>query len=228
MLIKILAAILTIALLFLIINRAFRNLKYFNRSVINLGLTVVLGGVIYLAYYFDLKNKMYLAPVYYLTMFFSVVGVGLTFFVFLIIKVLTNKTFVRGKIIKEEKVNKYLYIVYTKGLDVYLLNGRGIIKKIGKNYLYDELINEVNKEYGIVTSSDYIKRIGEVTISDKVNTIYYCYLVKVFDEVDSKLEKIDKRALTSYDFKYLDKQIIFRTLLEEEFVIKIDKKDIGD
>ena len=232
MFLQVIASIATLGLIYLIINRIMRNLKHFTKSVINLGIGVILGGVIYLAYYLDTKNNMSLEPKYYLLFFFGSIGWGLVCFVFYLIKAMTERgTFHRGHI-KSEKKKEYLYVVFNRGLDVYLEKGKlkGIIIKIKEKDFHDEKILSLAKSYAVLTNSDNIKKIGEAIIIGDVNTVYHCYNVKLIDEVkeSSHLDKIDKRNITSIDFDKLDKQIIFRTLLEENFVIKFEKKEIGD
>ena len=230
--IQIIAGLAALGLIFLIINRIIRNLKFYTKSIINLGIGIVLGGGFYLAYYLDTSSGLLMNPTYYLVLFFASIGWGFVLFVIFLVKQLTMKNaFHRGHI-KKEKKREYLYIVYSNGLDVYLEKGKlnGIIVKVKEGDFHDVIIQNISKSYQVVTNSDNIKKIGEAILIDKTNTIFHCYSVKLIDKPNdnSKLDIYDKRNITSLNFNKLDKQVIFRTLLEENFVIKFEKKEIGE
>lgn len=230
MIVQIIASIAVVGLLYLIINRLIFNLKYINRGIINLAVAVVFGGVIFLAYYFDLKNNMYMNHYYYLMFFFASIAIGLVLFIIYLIKSFKIRGFRSSKVVKGPKENKYIYLVFVKGLDVYLdKNYKGVIVKIKDSDFHDEVIKATCKRIGAICSIDDARKIGEVILEDKINTVYHCYLVNLMDDLNNgEYIRVDKREITKINFTKLDKQIIFRTLLGEDFLIKIYKKEIGD
>lgn len=233
MIIQIIASIAILGLIYLIINRIIKKLKYYTRSIINLIIGLLFGLGFFLAYYFDKKSGIMMQESYYLILFATSLGFGLTIFlVFIIKEIRLHGLRSKGTLNFDKK--EYLYLVLAHNNDIFLEknNNRGVIIKLGKRDFHDEAISEVAKKYNLfVTSSDY-QRIGECSVvndKEKVVALYHAYLIKLTSDIENNnFDKVSKLEITKLKFKKIDKQIIFRSLLEEEFCIKINKREVGD
>ena len=233
MIIQIIASIAVFGVIYFILNQAIKNLKYNTRSIINLSVGVVLGFVFYIALNIDRENKIMMPLYYYYILFATSIGIGLILFVFFLVKDIRFHGFRVGQTKAFEK-KEYLYLVYTHNLNIFLENktNKGVIVKLNKRDFHDEKIKEISSKLNVFVSSNDYQKIGEcIIINDKGKEliVYHAYLIKLVSDIDnSEYNKVDKREITKLSFKKIDKQIIFRSLLEEEFCIKINKKEVGD
>lgn len=119
------------------------------------------------------------------------------------------------------KKDEYVCILFKHNSLVYLTNETNIpIKlKIGKSDFADDIVNSLIEKMNVKLTFEGIERVGIVTHKgDKVDDVYYCYLVEVEDPINNnKLHWINSYEIPSLDLSDLDRFILLKTLMREEF-----------
>lgn len=225
--ILIIAPIAILGLLFLILNGIISScvFNYKKRAFINLvfGLVFLVGFII--MYVLDKKYEPLYKPIVYFLFMLTTVFYTSVLFISLFIKGKRNrqKLFGRVKTILDKK--EYLYLVCKYEDDIYLEKEKhhGFVIKLGSKDFHDDKIITFFRKYSLnITDENFIK-IGEYCLKPKKgkDILYHCYLVKLPESLNIlDYSPFNKREIINLDFDSLDKQIIFRILLQENFKIE--------
>ena len=215
------SAVLGLGLLFFIVNGIITTINPKIRGAIHLTIGLVLTILFVLAYFLD--NYIYTTPYYPLRIYIMFAGSSLLYTIIIptTLFVKGNRegfSFKRKKLIYTTNKNEFLYLVYKQGTQVFLKNKKGIVLKIKKTSFVDQMIEKCNQKYKLTIPEELIKKYGIVTITSKKKEVYHCYVIDVpTDLKDFGFTDYNKYELVHMDFDYLDKQIIFRLMIEEEF-----------
>ena len=122
---------------------------------------------------------------------------------------------------------EYLYLVCRCENDIYLEKEKhsGFVIKLDKKDFHDEKIINFARKYSLIINDDNFIKIGEYILKPKKgkDIFYHCYLVTLPKSLESsEYVAYNKKDIVNLDFDSLDRQIIFRVLLQENF--KIEKE----
>ena len=119
------------------------------------------------------------------------------------------------------KKDEYVCILFKHNSLIYLTKDTNFpLKfKIGKTDFADDVVNGLIERMNIKLTFEGVNRIGVVTHKgDKVDDVYYCYLVEVEDVInDNKLQWVNSYEVTRLEVPDLERFIILKTLMREEF-----------
>lgn len=216
------SAVLGLGLIFFIVNGIITTINPKIRGFIHLIIGVVLTLLFTMAYVLD--NYVYLVA-YYPRIYIMFAGSSLLYTIFIPTTLFIKGSregfnFKKKKLVYTTNKIEYLYVVYKFGTQVFLKNKKGIVLKMKKTSFVDQMMEDINQKFKLEVPEELIKKYGVVTITGKKKDVYHCYLV----DINVSLNEFgfigyNKYELVNIDFSYLDKQIIFRLMLEEEFNI---------
>ena len=213
-------AVLGLGLLFFIINGMITTINPKIRGAIHLTIGLIFTILFVLAYFLD--NYVYLI-FYHPRIYIMFAGSSLLYTI-----IIPTRLFLKGnregfsfkgkKIIYYNDKNEYIYLVYKHGTQVFLKDKKGIVLKMKKRSFADQMIEKCNRKYKLTVPEELIKKYGIVTITNKKKEVYHCYIIDINTDLnDFGFTNYNKYELVHMDFAYLDKQIIFRLMIEEEF-----------
>ena len=180
-------------------------------------------------------GKLYDDNIFYY-IFFS--ASALIYAIFGIVLLLKSKNFAAP--LKKEIVYtlhqkiEYIYLLYKYNNKFYVQKetNTGIIYKMKKTEFSDDVVNKLNNKYlsenGIRNSdiSDDISddiididKIGTITREEnKLDHVYYCYLISLQNElVSDEFVELDNLKVSELDIPSLDKYIIIKCLMGSKF-----------
>jgi hypothetical protein len=216
---QILTAVLSIGLVFFIINGATKNTRYKTRGMVFLSLGFLISGVFIFAFFRDYKGGNWFSYYKYYLFILMPLIYGISFAYYYCIHM-------RGRqIIKKRNLNKYyftdyLYIIYRYGNDICLEKKKdkyqGLVYRLKSGDFHDSFIHNLNRRLKITVRYD-INKIGKVTYKSKRRTLY-CYEIKLLEKQDiSRLECINAYQLVNMPMAEFDKEILYRLVLGEPF-----------
>lgn len=214
------SAVLGLGLMLFIINGIITTVNPKVRGLIHLIIGIVLTLLFSLAYFLD---TYILLLAYHPRIYLMFGGTALLYTLMIPITLFIKGSregfsFKRKISMRTTDKKEYIYLVYKQGSQVFLKNKQGIILKMKKISFVDQMIADVNKKFNIKVPDELIKKYGVLTIINKKKEVYYCYLVDISVSLTNfGFNDYDKYELVNIDLKRLDKQIIFRLMLEEEF-----------
>jgi hypothetical protein len=227
LIIKFISSSLIIGLIFFIIGNAITTSNYKRRALIY----AIVGAVLLLGSFIG-----YLYDVYELEMG----KFSLEYFLFPISIFVIAASYTISNLIRAKKVNHHLrgyrhqqnndleqslYIVFRMDNNYLFLEEedkyRGYLFKFPKNvFFHDEALNLVLEKLNFKKVSS--KLVGKVNFTRKKKTfIYYCYNVSVsFADVPNGFKAVDKLGVLQIEADQLDKELILKTIINEEFNIE--------
>ncbi|HKM29330.1 MAG TPA: hypothetical protein VJZ51_01055 [Bacilli bacterium] len=214
------SAVLGLGLILFIINSIITTINSKVRGLIHLIIGISLTLLFALAYFLD----TYIFLVAYHPRIYLMFGGTALLYTIMIPITLFRKGSREGFSFKRKislgitDKKEYVYLVYKQGSQVFLKNKQGIVLKMKKTSFVDQMIGDINRKYNLKVPEELIKKYGVLTIINKKKEVYYCYLVDINVSLTNfGFSGYDKYVLVNMDLKRLDKQIIFRLMLEEEF-----------
>ena len=230
----IVASLAIMGVLFLIVNGIISTYNYKKRAVIVLIFGLILTLVFSSVYIIDLKLQENI-DIDYITpnkmTYFSLIGASLLYTLILFIHFFKKGKYLRQNLTGRVKTildkKEYLYLLYRYQDEIYLKkeSNSGVVYKLGSKDFHDEVILKFANKFRTVVKVDNIEKIGEYTIKGKKDNVYYCYLITCDEKIESKdYLPFDRREVIKLDFTDLDRQIIFRILLREEFDVVVEEK----
>ena len=225
----ILAAIAVFGLLFLILNgiASDNTSNYKKRALINLifGLINLVGFII--IYFVDKQYEQKYSFFDYMSFVGAITLYTLILFITLYKKGYNNRQKMFGRIKLTTDKKEYLYLVCRCENDIYLEKEKhsGFVIKLDKKDFHDEKIINFVRKYSLIINDDNFIKIGEYILKPKKgkDIFYHCYLVTLPKSLESsEYVAYNKKDIVNLDFDSLDRQIIFRVLLQENF--KIEKE----
>lgn len=224
----VIAKAIVMIVIYLIISNALDNLRFRTKALIIFFIGIVMGGIFYLAYYYDLQSDTMENQYTY----FTLIGVNALTALYFLITTFTKyrrNEFdkYRTKTKRVEPTSKvhyreFLYLVF-EYKNEYLLKKHkehysGLNIRLKKGSFHDEEINSLLRKYDSMYAK--VKLYGEY-VDNKKKEIYYAYLInlnKAFDMKKFEWFNFSKiRFLEMHDF---DKELIYRLLIKEKFNIE--------
>ncbi len=226
----IIAALAIVGLLFLILSGIVSKYRYKARALVFLIFGLVLSLIFLGTYLIDVSmNKIQYSLLHY----YSFIGAPLLYTIILV-PILFNKGrrhYERGIKVKTILDKKdVLYILYDYNDCIYLNNHhQGITYNLGKKDFHDDVIKKIANKYKSSIKEENIEKIGEYIIKGKKDTIYHCYYAKLDKElVQNDYSLYNKVEVVNLNFNNLDRQIIFRILLKENFKVEITEEEMKE
>lgn len=223
--------IVTVGVIFYIINNIVKTINYAKRGLTNLITTVILIAIFVVSYFIDANtNKVFLGmPVIYFVFvgITALIGVTLTVTFFSRAKSKFHRVLNKVPVYTVKEKDTYLYFVFKYKDYVYInkTTSSGLVVKMKKNQFVDDIIGEVIKENRLVLEDENCKPMGQVTIKGKKNTVYDCFLLEVLEEPFLEdYYRVDKFDLIKWEINVFDKSIIMRLILGDEFKLELDEK----
>lgn len=226
---EIASKVVTMLLIYLILNRALSNIRHRKRALIIFIVGVLLGGAFILAYKLDLDSDTMFNKYDYLT--YMVIN-----FIFAIASIIY--TFTRYKkndflkynndksryseSISRVHYKKYLYLVL-EYKNEYLLRKHketysGMIIELKKGNFHDVEINSILKRYGVEGSN--VTLYGEYVDTTK-KEIHYAYLINLDKSIEiKKYESVYYSKIRFLEMSDFDKEIVYRVLIKDKFEIE--------
>lgn len=225
---EIISKIIVMALIYLIINKAFNNFRYRTKYLILFIIGAIISGAFYLALVLDKGNHQQSIYSYYTFIVVNAV-VALHSLYKLIFKFRKNEfqKYSYNNTKKVERTSKALYKEFLYLLFEY--KGEYLLKKtkqtysgmkisLKRAYFHDEAISKVLSKYHC--ESKEVTMYGEYT-DTKNKEIYYVYLISLTNDINpKKYEWFHFSKIRFLDLTDFDKEIIYRVLLKEKFEIK--------
>lgn len=219
-------AILCIGLFITIINGAFRDSSYKARGIA-LTITSILFAITFtIILFIDKKYDLSKIPLRYY-IYFIVVSL-IAFFSIALPVLFKGIKFGYGSNRKQKMIYTYhkkeehIYLLYKYSNYIYIRkdNNAGIDYELKSSEFTDDVLTKLNTKYNVEIDKDY-ERIGMITIKgEKIDTIYYCYLIEIKTPLDNeKLRSLNLYDIASVDIGETDKFIILNTLMGENFDI---------
>lgn len=224
----VLAAIASSGLLFLILNGIINTANFKKRALINFIFGGVLTTLYTVVFILDKQTTTIYTDLEYLSFILSSLLYTLIISISQYIKGVNKRQRFTDKYKTVLDKKEYLYLLYRFENNVYLEkeNHSGIVIKLGKRDFHDEKIIGESRKYSLIINEDDFEKIGEYIVKNKKgkDDVYHCYLVTLKEELKS-MEYIpfDKKEIVNLDFSSIDRQIIFRILLQEKF--KVEKEN---
>jgi hypothetical protein len=216
---------LILGLIFFIWSRAIPSANMKKRGVILLVLGLLLTILFMVSFFVDYQQDQ-LFPKYWA--YFGLTGIALAFTLSISIPLivrankyhihLTKKYRNRSYFAKQE----YVYIVYRKGLSVYLQkDGKGFkgeLVSLKNIHFHDDAVEKTLKKLDLEAANSQIR--GMTYLKGKKEITYYCYLVDVKQPLLQKnYVEISLKELSEIQMQSLDKEIILRMMLSDTFEI---------
>ncbi|MCK9536567.1 MAG: hypothetical protein M0R05_03075 [Bacilli bacterium] len=222
---EVLKCAIGIGLVFFILNSAIKTSKTKNKVWINLIVGLFLTSVFTIAFFVDyhdepilnsLSNLLFIgfSFLYALScsLYYFIIGYGNPF---------TSSRQLESKFYYQE----FLYLLYRNGNDLYLKkdkngNYSGIVVKGKKTRFLEDILNDTNKQMQLNVTSDNVTKIGKLTIKNQ-KEIYHCFSIEISTISDNKgLEKINAYQALNYQMTQLDKEILYRMIIKNNFDIE--------
>lgn len=226
---EIASKVVTMLLIYLILNRALSNIRHRKRALIVFIVGVLLGGAFLLAYKLDLDSDTMFDKYDYLTY----IAINFVFAILSIIYTFTryrHNEFLKynndktrySEAISRVHYKKYLYLVF-EYKNEYLLRKHketysGMNIDLKKGNFHDVEINSVLKRYGVEESN--VTLYGEYADTTK-KEIYYAYLINLNKSIEiKKYESVYYSKIRFLEMSDFDKEIIYRILIKDKFEIE--------
>ena len=220
------ASLVVAGLIFFIFHNAIKTANYKRRALCFLIFGIVLMAGFAYGIYDDIKTgKLTKFTIEYLALPITILAFTVIFVLVNFLSANRYNHHIRSyKSLVDKSKAEYLYLLF-KYENNYLLDFdneyKGIIIKFDNNvYFYDEMIEKVIKRYAI----DMINKrfCGKITTNqNKKKSIYYCYEieVKALNDELMKYKPISKYEIANASIPLFHKNVIFRMLLNEQFII---------
>ena len=185
--------------------------------IVSLSLTLV--GVVSLI--IDLNTYLIFEDMWYYILF---IASCLIYVIGAIIVLVKSKNFagpVKTKIVytlKEKVENVYVLFRYEGSLYVLKDKNTGINYKLKKTEFVDDVVSKIVSKYTSNFEKDYDKLGTIIRKIDKIDNIYYCYVIDVNESLDDSLFiAVDGFRVNEMNISDLDKFIIIKSLIGLEF-----------
>ena len=120
--------------------------------------------------------------------------------------------------LKEKVENVYVLFRYEGSLYVLKDKNTGINYKLKKTEFVDDVVSKIVSKYTSNFEKDYDKLGTIIRKIDKIDNIYYCYVIDVNESLDDSLfTAVDGFRVNEMNISDLDKFIIIKSLIGLEF-----------
>lgn len=212
-----------IGLMFIIINGIVSNGQRKGKIMANLITGFFLMSLFAVCLLIDFNRKYFLRNIFFL---------GFSFIYMLIYLLYHSRLdFFSSNRNRESRLyfKEYLYIVYRNNNNLYGLKGKtgyyhGLSVFASKRSFHEDIITRINRKYTVEPDGDFIKT-GEIILYDK-KKIFHCFLINA-RSVGPLLETMDIRCVDGYSMEEFDRDIIFRLIINDKFVITKGENNEG-
>lgn len=223
-LLSILSALVLVGLIFFIITNAFATRNYKMRALIFFLVAIVLllgcvGG-----YFYDISTGEGIKIINYIIFPGAVILVSGVLIFTNLIKAKRHHHHLRGYRHRQvDDIEQYLYIVYKVNGNYYLKleeeQYQGDIYKFARNiFFHDEMLNRVLEDKQQTAVKTELVGVLEMILKKKRQ--YFCYKVELSEAIDG-FSEVNQFEIGDIKASELDKQIILRIVIGEQFNIKV-------
>ncbi|MGB3997372.1 MAG: hypothetical protein WBL36_02780 [Bacilli bacterium] len=216
---------LGMGLIFFILNKAIKMLKIISKAWINISVGLLFAIVFGLSLLVDYRNDNR-DGLFFNIMFLAFALVfAISYALYYFISRYGN-IFASGRNLESKHYYRdFVYLVYRHGNLLYLKKDKsgfygGVVSRAKKSRFLEDVIDDLIKETRVNISPGEINRLGKITIKNR-KAIYHCFYAKIPAVIDlNGFEEINVYDAAQYPMKELDKEIIYRVIINEKFDIE--------